>query len=87
MLLAGHYKDGEGKEQVEVLDAGDLEPGTRLLLEGAGAEGEKTAEITGDQFFSVEIKANDGVVMVGGKKLLAGGKEIKTTKALNSQIC
>ena len=86
MLLAGHYKDSDGKEQVEVLDCGDLEPGTRIILEGADASGEKPAEITGDQFFSIVIKANNGVVMVGDKKLLANGKEIKTTKALNSQI-
>ena len=86
MLLAGHYNDADGKECVEVLDAGDIAPGTKVILEGSNENDEKPTEITGDQFFSILIKANDGVVMVGDKKLIASGKEIKTTKALNSQI-
>lgn len=43
-------------------------------------------EITGDDFFSVAIEAKDGFVQIAGKKLLADGKELKTEKALNSEI-
>ena len=85
MLLAGDYKEGD-KECVEVLDAGWAAPGTRVVLEGADVNASKKEQITGDEFFSVEIKAIDGVVQIGGKKLLADGKEVKTLKALNSEI-
>ena len=85
MLLAGDYKEGD-KECVEVLDAAWAAPGTRVVLEGADVNASKKEQITGDEFFSVEIKAIDGIVQIGGKKLLADGKEVKTLKALNSEI-
>ena len=85
MLLAGHY-EVDGKECVEVLDAGWAAPGTKVVLEGADASVTKKAEITGDEFFSVQIAAKDGSVQIAGKKLLADGKEIKTEKAFNSDI-
>ncbi|WP_191014172.1 methionine--tRNA ligase [Treponema zioleckii] len=85
MLLAGDYKDGD-KDCVEVLDVSWAKPGTRIVLEGADANAQKKAEITGDEFFSVAINAVNGSVQIAGKKLLADGKEIKTVKALNSEI-
>ncbi|MBQ9624224.1 MAG: class I tRNA ligase family protein, partial [Treponema sp.] len=86
MLLAGDYKDADGKECVEVLDASWAAPGTKVVLDGADVNAVKKAEISGDEFFSVVIEAKDGVVQIAGKKLLADGKEIKTTKALNGEI-
>ena len=86
MLLAGDYKDADGKDCVEVLDVSWAAPGTKIVLEGADPKAAKKAEITGDEFFSVQIKSVDGVVQIAGKKLLADGKKIKTTKALNSDI-
>ncbi|MBQ4378392.1 MAG: class I tRNA ligase family protein, partial [Treponema sp.] len=86
MLLAGDYKDADGKECVEVLDASWAAPGTKVVLEGSDVNAVKKAEISGDEFFSVSIEAKDGVVQIAGKKLLADGKEIKTTKAVNGQI-
>jgi methionyl-tRNA synthetase len=85
MLLAGDYKDGD-RDCVEVLDVSWAEPGTKVVLEGADESASKKAEITGDEFFSVKIEAKDGVVQIAGKKLLAAGKEIRTEKALNSEI-
>ena len=85
MLLAGDYTE-DGKECVEVLDAGWAAPGTKVVLEGSDVNAVKKAEISGDEFFSVSIEAKDGVVQIAGKKLLADGKEIRTTKALNGQI-
>ncbi len=86
MLLAGDYKDKDGKDCVEVLDASWAEPGTKVILEGADENVAKKEEITGDEFFSVSINAVNGVVEIAGKKLLAGGKEIKTVNAVNSEI-
>lgn len=86
MLLAGDFKDKDGKNMVEVLDASWAEPGTKVVLEGADENAVKKAEINADEFFSVEINAVNGVVQIAGKKLLAAGKEIKTVNALNSEI-
>ncbi len=85
MLLAGDYT-ADGKECVEVLDASWAQPGTKVILEGSDVNAQKKEEISVDDFFSVQIKAVDGVVQIAGKKLLADGKEIKTEKALNSDI-
>ena len=86
MLLAGDYKDADGKDCVEVLDASWAKPGTKVVLEGADVNAAKKAEITGDEFFAVQINAVNGVVQIAGKKLLADGKEIKTVNAVNSEI-
>ena len=86
MLLAGDYKDAEGKDCVEVLDAGWAAPGTKVVLEGADPKAAKKDVITIDDFFSVQIAAKDGFVQIAGKKLLADGKEIKAEKAVNSDI-
>ena len=86
MLLAGDYKDADGKDCVEVLDAGWAAPGTKVVLEGADSKAAKKAEINADEFFSVVINAVHGSVEIAGKKLVADGKAITTTKALNSEI-
>ena len=86
MLLAGDYKDADGKDSVEVLDVSWAAPGTKVVLEGADVAAAKKTEITGDDFFSVQIKAVDGVVQIAGKKLLADGKPIIMQKAVNSEI-
>lgn len=86
MLLAGDYKDADGKDCVEVLDASWAKPGTKVVLEGSDVNASKKAEITGDEFFSIAIEAKDGVVQIAGKKLLADGKVITISKALNSEI-
>ena len=85
MLLAGDYKDGD-KDCVEVLDVSWAKPGTKVVLEGSDVNNAKKAEITGDDFFSVQIHAVNGTVEIAGKKLLACGKPVTTTKALNSEI-
>lgn len=87
MLLAGDWKDADGKERVEVLDVPWAEPGTRVVLSGSDAAAPKKAEISGDEFFSVEIKAVGGVVQVAGKPLVAAGREVRTKDALDSPIC
>ena len=86
MLLAGHYNDENGKECVEVLDVSWAKPGTRIVLEGSDVNTIKKSEISGDEFFAVSINSVNGIVQIAGKKLLADGKEITTSKALNSDI-
>ncbi len=86
MLLAGDYKDENGKDCVEILEAPWASPGTKVILEDSDSNYIKKQEISGDDFFSVLIKANDGLVQIAGKKLLADSKEIRMTKALNSEI-
>ena len=85
MLLACDYKDSEGKDCVEVLDASWAKPGTKVVIEGANQETKK-AEINAEQFFAVSINAVNGFVEIAGKKLVADGKAITTSKALNSEI-
>ena len=86
MLLAGDYKDENGKDSVEVLDLSWAKPGTKVVLEGADVNVSKKEMITGDEFFAVQILAKDGIVQIAGKKLLADKKEVRTTKALNCEI-
>ena len=86
MLLAGDYKNADGKDCVEVLDVAWAKPGTKVILEGSDVNAAKKAEITGEEFFAVQINAVNGVVQIAGKKLLADGKEIKTVNAVNSEI-
>lgn len=86
MLLAGHYEDENKKECVEVLDLSWAKPGTKIVLEGSDVNACKKQEITAEDFFAVKINSVNGIVQIAGKKLLADGKEIKTEKALNSEI-
>ena len=86
MLLAGDYKDSEGNDKVEVLDASWAKPGTKVILEGADVNSDKKEEINIDEFFSVSINAVKGSVQIAGKKLLADGKEITTKFAQDAEI-
>jgi methionyl-tRNA synthetase len=99
MLLAASRKvEGEGgvsvKEAVEVLDAGDMAPGTRLSLEGREAllEG-REAELSGatpmidaDTFFSVPISANDGFAFIGSKRLVALSRPFALTRVRDGEV-
>ncbi len=86
MLLAGDYKNADGKDCVEVLEAPWAAPGTKVVLEGADPTAAKKAEISADEFFAVQIAAKDGNVQIAGKKLVADGKALTTKNALNSEI-
>jgi len=82
MLLAagdnkGSAEDGQPKERVEVLDAGDFPTGTRFMPEGEDAEA--PSEIDIDTFFTYPIEVKDYIVMTGGKKLCLNGEPVKTS--------
>ncbi|MCR4743097.1 MAG: methionine--tRNA ligase [Treponema sp.] len=86
MLLAADYKDAEGNDKVEVLDASWAEPGTKVILQGADVNAAKKEEINIDEFFSVGINALKGSVQIAGVKLMADGKEITTKFAKDAEI-
>jgi methionyl-tRNA synthetase len=69
--------EGEPAERCEVLDAGDVPTGTRLLPEGAQASA-APAEIDIDTFFSFPIMAKDFAVQFDGKNLCLNGKPVRT---------
>ncbi len=86
MLLACDYTE-DGKEKVELLEAPWAKPGTVITLEGSDYCGEKPAKIDIEKFAKVEYKVAGRTVIIAGKKALADGKEIKTLKADNCEVC
>ena len=85
MLLACDYKNAEGKDCVEVLEAPWAEPGTVITVEGMDSIA-KPEEITADDFFKVELKVSGKAVVVDGAKLLVNGKPIETKFADNTGV-
>ena len=85
MLLACDYKNAEGKDCVEVLEAPWAEPGTVITVEGMDSIA-KPEEITADDFFKVELKVSEKTVVVDGAKLLVNGKPIETKFADNTGV-
>lgn len=85
MLLAADYKDADGKDCVEPLEAPWAAAGTRVCLDGEEIT-DKPAEIPADDFFRVAIQVKDKAVMVGGCKLTAAGKEIVTSCTENGDV-
>ena len=86
MLLAADYKNAEGKDCVEVLNAPWAQPGTKVVLEGADPAAEKPAEISADDFFKVAINVVNKSVEICGKKLVADGKALTTDITVNSEV-
>jgi methionyl-tRNA synthetase len=86
MLLAASDKDESGAERVEVLDAGDVPTGTRVLLEGEEAGSAPPAEIDIDTFFSVPLTVKDYTVMSGDKPLTLGGKPVRTRVISSGEV-
>jgi methionyl-tRNA synthetase len=72
LLAAGRHTPEGGREGCDVLDAGDVAPGTRVVLEGQDPSLLPPAEIDVDTFFSVPIRAESGTAKVGAARLLAG---------------
>lgn len=85
MLLAASAKNAEGVETVEVLDAGSIPTGTRVVAEGLAAA-EAPSEIDIDTFFSIPITTSGGAVKVGGRTLSAAGIQIKTAKVADGEV-
>lgn len=86
MLLAADYKNAEGKDCVEPLEAPWAAPGTKVILSGSNENAQKKSEISGDEFFKVNIKVVNKKVQVAGVSLIAAGKEITTVHTENAKI-
>ncbi len=86
MLLATDYRDENGKNCVEVLEAPWVEAGTVITLEGCDSSEEKPLEISAEDFFAVKIECKDKNILVDGKKLLAKGKPLVQQKTLNGEV-
>jgi hypothetical protein len=86
MLLAASDLGGEGGgERCEVLDAGDVPPGTQVTLEGGGP-GTPPAEISIDEFFAVPMVVENNAVKSGGKALTLLGNPVKTKIIANGKV-
>ena len=85
MLLAASFKDGE-KECVEVLEAPWAKPGDKVVLEGTEASSSDKNEISGDEFFKVQIKAKNHNVQIAGINLSVSGTNLKIEKASEAEI-
>ena len=86
MLLAADYKDADGKDCVEPLEAPWADPGTPVVLEGADPAFKKPDEITADEFFKVVVNVVSKSVEISGKKLCAAGKAISTVHTENGEV-
>ena len=85
MLLAADYKDENGKDCVEPLEAPWAIPGTKVVLE-CSPENSKAEQIQAEDFFAVEIKVLENKVQIGGKSLTAAGKQVSTVKTKNGNV-
>jgi methionyl-tRNA synthetase len=87
MLLAASDRGGAGgQERCEVLDAGDVPTGTRVVLEGFPQDSPPPGEIDIDAFFSVPLEVRDGTVTAGGRALTLEGKPLRTRIIANGGV-
>ncbi len=86
MLLATDYKDENGKDCVEPIEAPWAAPGTVITLEGENCTEAKPEEISAEDFFAVKIDCVNKNIVVDGKKLLADGKVLTQQKTVNAEV-
>jgi methionyl-tRNA synthetase len=96
LLAAGDHNGPDGAERCEVLDAPGIATGTRVVLEGAApetsgsdsgcTEGQAPAEITVDTFFSVPLRAVNGIACAVGRALTLDGKPVRTSVIVDGEI-
>ncbi len=86
MLLAASEKHDDGEERVDVLFLHEVEPGTPVRLAGAPEAAGRPEQIDIDAFFSIPIRAERGVVVVGETPLEARGREVRTRFVENGPV-
>lgn len=80
MLLAASREKEDGSEELELVSIQGAMPGRRILLqknEDEMRDVNELKEISADVFFSVPLKATDGVVNVEGLALMLDGEEVR----------
>lgn len=86
MLLAASTKDADGNEIVEVLEAPQCNPGTKLTIQGMQTH-RADAEISIDTFFAVPIVVENHVVMVEQTPIVDdSGMPIKTNRIVQGSV-
>ena len=68
-----------------MLTVPDCAPGTEVVLEGSELK-EKPAEISADDFFSVEMTVKDFTFQLDGKNFATDNKIIKTKKIKDGTV-
>lgn len=85
MLLAASRSGEDGKEVVEVLDAGDVVPGTRVTLEGYSVQ-DVALQIDIDTFFSIPVRAEEGMVKCGNAALVIAETKVQTRNVPTGEV-
>ena len=72
------------KKKLEVLDAAEIAPGTRI--QRANDKDEEAPVIGIDDFKEVSLRAKDGIAVCDGEPLLAAGQQLNTVEILNGKL-
>ena len=86
MLLAAEQETEEDGQTIEVLFVEDVEPGTRLVLEGMQLPEEAPKKLKIDHFFDIPIIVKDNQVMVGDTPLTVSGKTVTTSQVARGKV-
>lgn len=86
MLLAAEKEGDQEHESVEVLFVDDVEPGTKLALEGMELPEQPPKKVKIDKFFDIPITVQDKKVMVGDKVLTVEGKPVTTSQVSQGKV-
>ncbi|MFH0927479.1 MAG: methionine--tRNA ligase [Candidatus Micrarchaeota archaeon] len=81
---AGMLLAAQGKGGLEVVSP-EAVAGTAVEFEGVERAG-KFREITIGEFFTVKMRAEGGIVFADGKRILAGGKEVRVEKVKEGEV-
>lgn len=83
MLLAAENGD---RSIVEVLFLEDVDPGTRVVLDGSDRGNADFEVIDVDTFFSMPIVTKDGTVQVAGRNLTSNGVPVRTERVKDGSV-
>lgn len=86
MLLAAESSGENDEKTIEVIFADNLEPGTRIFLEGEQLPESTPKKLKIDDFFSVPLKVKNGEVYADNKRLLGKGDPLTTKKIKNGDV-
>lgn len=86
MLLAASDPNAEPHSTCEVLFADQFSVGAELNPEGFEAPEEPRSQVKADQFFSLPLVTEEGVVKIDGKPLVSDGKHLVATVYVNGEV-
>lgn len=83
MLLAAST---EGEQELEVIFLPEVEPGTRLSLDGEAPGETPPKRISIDTFFSVPMRVEEHRMMIGETGISAGGTAVRTSRLSRGSV-